>query len=318
MAVDRPPRQETAATRSGIAAWAVVLRVGPSNPGRAVAFRHVARFAPAIPGKLRPHGADRALGWAFRALVVLLLPIVGCATPPDPGSTGTLEGTEWTLTALEGRAPLAGTRVSLEVADTTLGGYDGCNWYGGSYDADDGRLRVGPIQSTARGCLQEGVGEQEARYHDALGRATGYRLATDVLELTGASGEVLLAFARRDPAQVDPVDLVGTAWRLEAVRSPDGTAEDADTTVTVEFPEPGVVRGFAGCRDYTGTWEARGDRLYFTSFHMSSLECDRGDRVIVREGDFTTHLGESTYWRFADGRLELTTHGGRRLTFVPR
>jgi hypothetical protein len=103
-------------------------------------------------------------------------------------------------------------------------------------------------------------------------------------------------FALRERLAMDPEMLVGTSWRLREVRGASGAEETADTTLTLRFG-----RG--------------GDRIYFTSLAMASTECDRGEAALLREGNFTTDLRESTYYRLASGRLELLTHGGRTLTF---
>jgi putative lipoprotein len=245
----------------------------------------------------------------------VLLVALGCAPAGDsarPLGPVALEGTEWALVSLHGRPPLAGSRITLEVEGRTVGGYSGCNWYGGTYRSEEGELEVDEIQSTARACEVPDLMEQESRYHAALASVRSYTRREGRLELADASRRATLVFAQRETLAMDPQMLIGTSWRLRSGGTDPG--EPGDTTITLAF-ERGVASGFAGCRDYTATYEAMGDRIYFTSFSMASTECDREEAALLREGRFTTDLGESTYWSLFDGRLELVTYGGRTLTF---
>jgi heat shock protein HslJ len=264
-------------------------------------------------GKVISLPRRRGVGWATALLLAL-----GCARAgdsPHPAEPPALEGTEWTLVSIDGRPPVAGSRISLEFGDATLGGYSGCNWYGGTYGSSAAGLEIGEVQSTARACAAPGLTEQEGRYQAALAAVRGHRTRDGRLELTDASGRATLVFAPREHLAMDPEALVGTRWRLARILGASGAEETADTTMTLRFGR-GTASGFAGCRDYTATYEARGDRIHFTSFAMASTECDRGEAELLREGDFTTDLGESTYYRLTAGRLEMVTHGGRTLTFV--
>ena len=75
------------------------------------------------------------------------------------------------------------------------------------------------------------------------------------------------------------------------------------------------MHGFAGCRDYTGTWSATKQRFSVTSIAMGSTEC--GDlAALSAEGRFTTDLSETTHFELRGNELKLFTLPGRSLTFM--
>ena len=215
---------------------------------------------------------------------------------------------EWIATSIAGRPVIPGTRVTLETSPGGVGGYTGCNWYGARREG----IHRG-LEMTARGCTRPaGIDEQERRFANALQRATTAAIRRDTLELRDSSGVEVLAFIRRRASPVGPAQLVGTSWRLRS-----STMPALDTAqVTLRFSSDSVS-GFGGCRDYTGTYSARGDRLRFTYTAMASLECGR-DRARVAEEQLTTALSETEHFDVRDGSLLLTTFGGDTLRFTPR
>jgi len=107
-----------------------------------------------------------------------------------------LAGTAWTLSTIDGAAPLTDTTITLEFsADGRVAGSDGCNRYSGPYSLRGG-LRFGEnFMSTLRACPPE-VMRQASAYLAALTGATGYRLADDELTIAqGADGT--LVFSRQ-------------------------------------------------------------------------------------------------------------------------
>jgi heat shock protein HslJ len=232
------------------------------------------------------------------------------------GAAVALEGSEWVLTSLEGRPPLAGSRVTLRFTGETAGGYGGCNWYGSGVTVAGARITFGGAQSTQRLCGEPaGVVAQEQRYFDALRRAARYRvLGGERLELGSSAGATLAIYTRRVPAPMDPAALAGTSWRLHAV---DDTVQTASPPATLALTA-GEISGFAGCREYTGSYQARGDEIRVTSIAMRSTDCAAGDAALLREGHFTTDLSESSNYRLTADTLEILTFPGRRLLFVAR
>jgi heat shock protein HslJ len=71
-------------------------------------------------------------------------------------------------------------------------GSGGCNEYSTSYTVEGDSLSFEAVERTERGCLGEGVMEQEQVFFAALESATGYALMDDTLTLTYAEGSTLL------------------------------------------------------------------------------------------------------------------------------
>jgi heat shock protein HslJ len=246
----------------------------------------------------------------MRILAVLFLLLAGCATAdaPDPD----LVGTEWVLASIRGEAPVAKSRITLRFDEAGAGGYGGCNWYGGAYDASGGELEWKEMSSTLRACLDPAAGDQERRFLEAVGAATRYRIEGDRLLLSNGGSAPLLIFTRRAAVPMNPDELLGTRWRLESI---DGAPPVGSAPLTIAFPEAGTIRGFAGCREFVSRYRAEGDRIGLTETTMSGTECAAPPDVAVQEGDFTTHLSEVEHYRLSDGRLEMTTAGGATLVF---
>lgn len=123
-----------------------------------------------------------------------------------PGAPADLAGTKWVLTSLNGDSLIKGTEITLNLEGMFLGGFMGCNGYGGGPDSgkytptDDGTLTITqPIAVTTQFCsTPEGIMKQEAAYIEALQDAATYRVIDDRLEITDAGGETTLIFARKE------------------------------------------------------------------------------------------------------------------------
>ena len=161
------------------------------------------------------------LALALAALLVGCGIPEGTATPVPEAPAATsmpadLDGTEWTLTTLEGAGLLPATNITLGFAEELASGFAGCNAYGGPYTTGDGgTLSVSMLEVTAQACLDpQGVMEQEGAYLGAFQDAAAYRVAGDRIELLCSEGEIILTFARKEEFAMDPGDLLGTVWQL--------------------------------------------------------------------------------------------------------
>lgn len=125
-------------------------------------------------------------------LTMLSMTLAACAAGND------LAGTQWRLTELNGRAPLASVEpitLSFTSADQA-GGNSGCNSYGGSYRVASSSLTFGALASTKRACADQGMMTQEATFLQALGAVTSYDLSDGQLALQDSAGAVVLRFAQ--------------------------------------------------------------------------------------------------------------------------
>ncbi len=226
-----------------------------------------------------------------------------------------LQGTEWTLIQLRGQGLLQGSHIELSFGPEGLGGFAGCNRYGGEYEAaDGGSLKLTEIAITERDCPSpEGVLVQEDAYVKALHSAAGYRLADGRLEIQDGTGETILVYTRQEEFTMDPTALVGTVWQLVSM---DAQVPVEGSTLTLAFHNEGLASGHAGCRDYVITYTANGADLGFIFTAMMGAVCP-DDLLMEQEGAFTTMLGWTARFRLNEGELELTTIRGETLLFEP-
>lgn len=151
-----------------------------------------------------------------------------------------LGGHDWILLSLRGDPVIPGTKITLTVSPQQLGGYAGCNWYGGEYLVRGDTLRIEELSMTARLCEHpERVMAQENEFVDLL-------------------------------------------------------------------DDDGIYR--------TGRYRAEGDEISISDLAMRETECPQ-DRYLEQEGDYTTALGETSYYLLKGNHLELHTVGGDTLVF---
>ena len=238
----------------------------------------------------------------------------------QPGGEPSLLDTEWVLATLNGEGLLEGTHITLKFEEEWLSGFAGCNAYGGGPDSGryvataEGSLEMPVLAITVMDCPSpEGVMEQEQAYVDALTNAAAYRLADDGLEILNATGETVLVFFRQEQVDLDPSDLVGTAWQLVSM---DGTTPVEGSSITLVFQDAHRVSGHAGCRDYLAVYEAAGDDLDFFYTAMLGAVCLE-EALQEQEGAYTTMLGWTDRFRLSEGGLELLTARGESLLFEP-
>jgi len=112
-----------------------------------------------------------------------------------------LVGTRWVASAINnGRGGVAGALAGVEVSatfgsDGRVAGSGGCNRFGGPFALDGSRLSIGRLATTRMACLEpEGVGEQEAAFLAALGRADAWSIREGRLEVRDAGGALQVEF----------------------------------------------------------------------------------------------------------------------------
>ena len=135
---------------------------------------------------------------AAAVLLFLLAPLSGStateeatsATPPPA-----LTGVDWNLVELRGQ--VLGGEIPATIrfeADGSLGGYDGCNLYRGSYSLKAERIRIAQeLLSTRIACPQPLAG-RVLSFSAALGRASTYALEDGKLVLRGKGRARLAVF----------------------------------------------------------------------------------------------------------------------------
>ena len=127
------------------------------------------------------------------------------ATPAGtPGAEITLENTHWSFVSFgspDGEENLIKeAEITLMLADGKVGGFGGCNSYGGTYEVDGNNISIDQITSTLRACADPEATEQEQRYLQALESTNRFELNGNQLVITYDDGSGFLIFETPLPA----------------------------------------------------------------------------------------------------------------------
>ena len=130
-------------------------------------------------------------------LVLAALLLAACAAP----GSGSLAGTSWELISLDG-SPVGGQPLTLQFTSASeVGGFGGCNSYGGSYRAGIANISFSNIVSTLMACADANITNLEGAYFQALAAASSYSIVecescavAETLTITGG-GHTLVFIA---------------------------------------------------------------------------------------------------------------------------
>lgn len=232
------------------------------------------------------------------------------ATPPaETPAALKLTGKEYRVSAIGG-TPVSGKRpITVKFGeDGRIGGFGGCNTYGGSFGETDGKITFGEIVSTMMACLDPTAGSQEGALHAALrGTATFAPGADGKVLLTGQNGAVL----ELTPTGLKP--LAGTRWQVETMG---GTAVVAGSEPQINFEADGKINGTTGCNRFFGGYAQTGASLAFTGVGMTKMAC-MADGVMAQETAFGKILSSKTEGKI-DSLGNLIIRGEDGVSFTAR
>ena len=200
---------------------------------------------------------------------------------------------DWLITEIDGHAPVAGVGLTLSIGYESVGGFSGCNNFGGwRSPLATNALAVEGMGTDDAGCPEDppGLRAQEDFLQSAVGSAASYDVTAQTLELFDASGAVTVRLEREERLDMHPADLIGSSWRLVSMA---GEPPPDDADITLSFDSAAQLSGYAGCRTYTGSYMAEGDGIVLTSLGMGETDCERGEEYLLLEGRFTTLLGSA-------------------------
>ncbi len=223
-----------------------------------------------------------------------------------------LVGTDWILESLDGAPILRGTNITLALEPLRLRGYAGCNWYGGEYKLENGALTIPMLTKTVMGCTRpKGVMEQEDAFVQALQASKHYVVLGERLTLTSIVPPHALVFRQRKRLAMDPAQLIGTQWQLIEMKN---APPLPGSKITLAFDQI-AIQGDAGCRNYSGTYQAESDHFQLVRIEMQGGDCSKPEIFWQQEGEYTTLLSEARYYRMTEQTLELETEAGGVLRF---
>ena len=128
----------------------------------------------------------KALSFGLILTAILLLSACGGGSLSDP-----LNGTAWTLTAINGTPVLANSSVTAEFTGGKIGGSSGCNSYGGAYKASGKKITTDSIAMTLMACMDAGVMEQESAFLEVLQNAQTFEITEGQLLIFSSDGKSL-------------------------------------------------------------------------------------------------------------------------------
>lgn len=134
--------------------------------------------------------SKRILGPRFAALATLctLVAAAGCSSISGAfAGASTLTGTSWQLTELAGQ-PGARQTLQFDSSQGRVSGNGGCNNFSGGYQWSGKSLKMGPLASTRRGCVDDTTSRQESAFLKALEDTRTWQVDGKVLILAGDSG----------------------------------------------------------------------------------------------------------------------------------
>jgi heat shock protein HslJ len=235
-----------------------------------------------------------------------------------------LEGTEWRLeTAVTfhdevvSALPVPGDLdVTLLLEDGQLGGFNGCNSYGGEYTLANGELRIAgdSLFQTLIACLDEIPSQLETQMMTGLHEMESYDIIGDRLTITYPGGELI--FTPKTASEALPLE--GIEWRLETAVQTEGDVVAAllvpDELAVTLWLENGELSGFNGCNTYGGNYTLENGELHIDEVFQTLMDC--GDNMATEvEAQMRLALPNMESYEITGNRLTIT-HPGGELIFV--
>lgn len=247
---------------------------------------------------------------------ILLLSTVSCRENnnqvSDSEPTAKLDGSQWSLTSINGSELVEGSYISLYFRKGTIWGSAGCNIYGAKYSTEAPNiLAFSELASTDIGG-PENIIHQEEAYLKSLHDAAFYHVEGKYLEIYNAANQKSLIFERQPEYPMNPADLVGTKWQLVSLN---GDYIIKGLSITLTFDSGSVASGQAGCFRYTLPYEASGDdiRWGISSSRVGELPQELESQALR----YTDIIIWAANYRLTKGQLEIFTARGETLIFKP-
>lgn len=141
--------------------------------------------------------------------MALMLSACSQKTEPNAEPAGSLNArsglanTEWRLVSFGapgGEAPVVGdSTITLKFGvGRQMGGFGGCNSYGGEYQVEDNLLSFSRIISTKMACADQNVMQQEQQYFQVLQSAARFEIEDDELTIYYDNGRSVLNFIKQE------------------------------------------------------------------------------------------------------------------------
>lgn len=229
----------------------------------------------------------------------------------------------WRLADMNGSPPPEGFRPTLVfLNEREFGGFAGCRYYFGSYQASAEEIVFSSMGMLGEDCAaNQTLTRQESEFTDYLSQATDYRIGEGRLDLLTARGDQV-AFV---PVQAsEPVTLEGASWRLvgfarslEPIEPPARLADDLipGRAVTATFAE-GQISGSAGCNRYFAGYTRAGQKLTFSPPGATKMMCATPEGLMMQEQRFLSTLEAVQTFSITGDLLLMDAADGSGLLFA--
>lgn len=242
--------------------------------------------------------------------LVALLSACTAATPAGPAATPapTLNGTSWTVTAINGTAPITGNQPTMEFSEDTVSGLASCNRYNAAYTQDVAKVTITPGIMTQMACAAD-VMTQEQAFTAALTQVSGVRTTDEGAELVDGDGNAVLTLAK-----ITDKPLEGTVWTLTGIVSGESVSSPvAEGTVTVTISD-GRLTGKA-CNTFRGDVTAADGGFQAGPLASTRMACE-SEELTAQETTVLTTLQAATGYTITGNELTITADDGTGLIFT--
>lgn len=237
----------------------------------------------------------------------LVLALTGCSA----GGSASLDGTSWTVTAINGAVPVADSHPTMTFAADKMSASTGCNQLSSGYVANGTGITISQGAMTAMACSDE-LMKQESSFTAALAKVTRFTLNGDSLLLQDASGASLLTLAKAVAPAAKPLE--GTTWQLSGVRSGQTVSSVvAGSSVTMQITG-GKLSGRA-CNTFRADVTTSGTTITVGPVASTKMACPSED-LTTQEQKVLTLLGAATSYRITGSQLQLSSADGSGLEFT--
>jgi heat shock protein HslJ len=225
-----------------------------------------------------------------------------------------LEGTLWTLVAVEGEPLTEGINITalFEPGDDgepgRVAGSAGCNDYSSTYEIEGDKLQIGGPAVTRKFC-ETGMDEETA-YLSAIEGEHTYEIIGDHLDLVTDAG-TLTYVADRTP-------LVGALWVLVSMGDIDEPQEPVEGgNFTAQFTRnpnapSGVVAGTTGCNEYSAAYVANLEEIKINLPEKTRNE-DCAPGLFEQEQQFFLGLNDARTYQILGNVLFIPYDGGQQM-----
>jgi len=219
---------------------------------------------------------------------------------------GSLTGTIWTVTELNGEPPVPTTNMTAEFNDEGMvSGSAGCNNYSSSYEVDGNQISFGLGMMTQMMCVDV-VNAQERDYMGALEAATTFEVSEDALILFDEKFNVIVVYTAVSQG------LAGSSWEVIAYNNGKGGVVSViiETEITANFGEDGQLTGNAGCNDYFGAYEADGENISMGPFGTTRKACQEPEGIMDQENQYLAALETAATYKIDGPTMNMRTAEG--------